>query len=231
MTDSDDEALFASLEKEDDTSYRDARIQQLNEEFASKKNNHSTNPNPGSTTLLQNEIYPTLSTDQSVLDFTTRTSRCLVHFAHPDFTRCAVMDMRLGELASVHYEVSFARVDVRNTPFIAQKLGIRILPCVIGFKDGVGVDRVVGFEGLEARGFDGVEGFEARNLEKRLVAKGVLLQAKLSGGDDDDDIRDEDSGDDEGARRTFRRIKGKRGIRSANPHVRSRGDDDDGDWD
>jgi hypothetical protein len=232
MPDSDDD-LFASLENEDDTLYRDARIQQLNAELAATKNNHSATATSGSTTLLQNEVYPTLSTDQSVLDFTTRTSRCLVHFAHPDFVRCAVMDMRLGELANVHYEVSFARVDVRNTPFIASKLGIQVLPCVIGFKDGVGVDRVVGFEGLDARGFDGVEGFDVRVLEKRLVVKGILVGAKIAGGDDDDDLRESEDSDDDGGGggRGFGRKKGRRGIRNANPNVRNRGDDDDGDWD
>jgi hypothetical protein len=134
------------------------------------------------------------------------------------------MDMKLGELANAHYEVSFARVDVRNTPFIAQKLGIKILPCVIGFKDGVGVDRVVGFEGLEARGFDGVEGFDVKVLEKRLVFKGILLAVKIWAGE-------EEESDDGAGRRGLGRKKGRRGIRSSNPNVRNRGDDDDDDWD
>ena len=231
MPDSDDEALFAALENEDDTLYRDQRIHQLNAELAATKNNHSARATSGNTGLIQNEVYPTLSSDQAVLDFTTRTSRCLVHFAHPDFARCAVMDMRLGELANVHYEVSFARVDVRNTPFIAQKLGIKVLPCVIGFKDGVGVDRIVGFEGLDARGFDGVEGFDVKVLEKRLVFKGILLAAKIGGGEEDEDVREEEDSDDGAGGRGFGRKKGRRGIRDCNPNVRNRGDDDDDDWD
>ncbi|KAJ6179115.1 hypothetical protein N7519_009576 [Penicillium mononematosum] len=216
MPDSDDEALFAALENEDDTHYRDQRIHQLNAELAATKNNHSARATGGNTGLIQNEVSPTLSTDQSVLDFTTRTSRCLVHFAHPDFVRCAVMDMKLGELANAHYDVSFARVDV--------------LPCVIGFKDGVGVDRIVGFEGLEARGFDGVEGFDVKVLEKRLVFKGILLAVKIGAGDDDD-VREEEESDDGAGGRGFGRKKGRRGIRGSNPNVRNRGDDDDDDWD
>jgi hypothetical protein len=94
---------------------------------------------------------------------------------------------------------------------------------VIGFKDGVGVDRVLGFEGLEARGFDGVEGFDVRVLERRLMVKGMLSGVKLGDGDDDDDRREESDEEVE--------IGRKRGIRSANPRVRNRGDDDDGDWD
>jgi hypothetical protein len=84
---------------------------------------------------------------------------------------------------------------------------------------------VVGFEGLEARGFDGVENFDVKVLEKRLLAKGILAGIKIGSGDDDDDLREES--DEEGDMGRTR----KRGIRSANPRVRNRGDDDDGDWD
>ena len=183
---SDDEALFAALENEDDTSYRTQRIQQLNAELASQKTNRSANA--GTSLFSRDSTYPTLSHDEAVLDFTTQTSRCIVHFAHDDFARCGVMDARLEELAGRHYEVRFARVDVRNTPFLVEKLGIRVLPCVIGFKDGVGVERVVGFEGLGVGGMDGTEaGFSVKVLEKRLLAKGVLAEAKFTAGDDDDD--------------------------------------------
>ena len=37
---------------------------------------------------------------------------------------------------------------VEEAPFLVTRLGVRVLPCVIGFLDGVGVFRVVGFEGL-----------------------------------------------------------------------------------
>lgn len=227
-----DEALFAALENEDedDSTYRAQRIQQLNAEFAS----HKTNRDPTTTTsttsgasasLVHDNAYPTLTSDQAVLDFTTETSRCIVHFAHPDFGRCAVMDEHLEKLAGRHYEVRFARVDVRNTPFVVEKLSIRVLPCVIGFKDGVGVDRVVGFEGLGSGGKDGEEGFSIAVLEKRLLFKGLLAQAKLSAGDDDDDEIVESESDDDTIR------KSRRAIRVGNARLRSQDDDDDDDWD
>lgn len=228
---SDDEALFAALENEDDTSYRSQRIQQLNAELASQK----TNRDPSTTTdrgagasLVRNSTYPTLENDQSVLDFTTQTTRCIVHFAHGDFARCGIMDARLEELAGRHYEVRFARVDVRSTPFLVEKLGIRVLPCVIGFKDGVGVERVVGFEGLGTGGSDGEEGFSVKTLEKRLLWKGVLAQAKFSSEDDDDAVDAEDSDEDHEERR---RGGGRRTIRSGTAQLRNRHDDDDDDWD
>lgn len=224
-----DEALFAALENEDDTSYRTQRIQQLNAELASQRTNRdsssTTNKGAGAS-LVRNSTYPTLDNDQAVLDFTTETTRCIVHFAHGDFARCSVMDARLEELAGRHYEVRFARVDVRSAPFLVEKLGIRVLPCVIGFKDGVGVERVIGFEGLATEGLDGVEGFSLKALEKRLLWKGVLAQAKFSTEEDDDDVP-EDSDQDDGDRR---RAGVKKAIRSGNNRLRNRNDDDD-DWD
>lgn len=229
---SDDEALFAALENEDDTNYRTQRIQQLNAELASRK----TNRDPSTTTdrgagasLLRNNTYPTLENDQAVLDFTTQTTRCIVHFAHGDFARCGVMDARLEELAGRHYEVRFARVDVRSTPFLVEKLGVRVLPCVIGFKDGVGVERVVGFEGLGTGGSDGAEGFSVKTLEKRLLWKGVLVHAKFSSEDDDDDAMDREASDEDYDER--RRDGARRTIRSGTTQLRNRNDDDDDDWD
>lgn len=134
------------------------------------------------------------------------------------------MDARLSELAARHYEVAFARVDVRSTPFLTEKLGIKVLPCVIGFKDGVGAVRVVGFEGLGAHGSDAGESFSVKVLEKRLLGKDVLLQAKFS--DDDHDEDDETGSEGEEVRRGPRVRKNKT-IRSG----KIRGDDDDDDWD
>lgn len=233
-SDSDDEALFASLEEEDDTSYRTQRIQQLNAELASQKTNRDiSNTGAGASLVHRSSIYTPLDNDQSVLDFTTETSRCVVHFGHAEFSRCGVMDARLEELAGAHHEVRFARVDVRNTPFLVAKLGIKVLPCVIGFKDGVGIDRVVGFEGLGAGGFDGTEGFDVKVLEKRLLRKGVLMQARFSEGDDgdDDDVKEVESESDDGETRRRGGGPPRRAIRSGNTALRGREDDDDDDWD
>lgn len=237
-TDSDDEALFAALENEEDPSYRDTRIQQLNAEFASGKNNRSTDA-PSTTvptgttsaTLTHNDTYPTLTTDQSVLDHTTSSTRSLIHFYHPDFARCSIMDRALSQLAPYHHEVRFARVDVRNTPFLVEKLGIRVLPCVIGFKDGVGVERVVGFEGLGERGFDATDsGFRVGVLEKRMVGKGVFVGVKVGGeGEGSDEEGGSDEDEEQGSRR--RNGFGRKGKSIRSGRVRRDEEEDDDDWD
>lgn len=51
---------------------------------------------------------------------------------------------------------------------------MQVLPCVIAFINGVGVDRIIGFEGLG----DGHD-FNTLELEARLLACGVLTRAKM----------------------------------------------------
>ncbi|OOF92254.1 hypothetical protein ASPCADRAFT_176120 [Aspergillus carbonarius ITEM 5010] len=221
--DNDDDALFDALEKEDDSAYRAHRIEQLNAEFASAHNNNRPR-DASAPTIVGDSLYPTIASDQALLDFTTQTHRCVIHFAHPNFARCSTMDEHIRALAARHHEVRFARVDVRNTPFVVERLKIRVLPCVIGFKNGVGVERVVGFEGLASGGRDGTDEFSTATLEKRLVWKGILAQEKYRAGDDGCEQSEEESDDGD------RRDRGKRAIRSGNTRSYKQHDDDD-DWD
>lgn len=77
-------------------------------------------------------------------------------------------------------------MNVDNAPFLVTKLKVQVLPCVIAFVDGVGADRVVGFEGLAGSGsgsgsrsgFGSVDDFRTKDLEARLLAAGVLFQEK-----------------------------------------------------
>lgn len=69
-------------------------------------------------------------------------------------------------------------MNVDNAPFLVTKLKVQVLPCVIAFVDGVGADRVVGFEGLAGLGSRSVDDFSTKDLETRLLAAGVLVQEK-----------------------------------------------------
>jgi hypothetical protein len=174
----DEDAVFEALEKEVDAGYHRRRIKQLQMELTSQKD-ASRSTIPVVTTLVNNSVFPTLPDDQTLLDFATQSARCVVHFFHPDFARCAVMNRNLRLLATEHHEVRFARVDARHVPFVAGKLKVVALPCVIGFKDGIEVERVVGFEGLGQGGMDADSTFETIFLERRFVKVGVLTKVKV----------------------------------------------------
>jgi hypothetical protein len=89
--DSDEDALIAALEEDDSEldAFREQRLQQLHAEFDRarqlKSNAHGT--------------YSEIKDEKALMDITTSTKLCIVHFFKPDFNRCRIMD--------THLEVSF----------------------------------------------------------------------------------------------------------------------------
>lgn len=63
-----------------------------------------------------------------------------------------------------------------NCPFLVTKLKVQVLPCVIAFINGIGADRIIGFEGLGRTPDD----FTTRDLEARLINAGVLARTKVN---------------------------------------------------
>ena len=68
---------------------------------------------------------------------------------------------------------------MQDAPFFTVKLGIKVLPAVLLFRDGVAVDRTVGFADFGAR-----DNFSLAVVERRLGRSGVLAAART--GDDSD---------------------------------------------
>lgn len=174
--DSDDEdALISALEDDDShalDNFREQRLQQLHQEMARAK-------------AMRNSEYGTyteIKDEKQVMDITTSSKLCVVHFMKPDFARCRVMDQKLEALAPKHFDTRFLSINVENAPFLVTKLKIQVLPCVIAFVDGVGVDRILGFEGLGRK----PDTFTLQDLEARLLTTGVLVRAKMY---DEDEVQ------------------------------------------
>ncbi|MCJ1463411.1 hypothetical protein MMC07_002018 [Pseudocyphellaria aurata] len=168
----DEDALFDALESESDPAlapFRAQRLQQLASELARAK--HLRNEGHGTYSEIQDE--------KALMGIVTSAKWSVVHFFKDGFGRCGVMDGHLETLASSHIETRFLRMNVDHAPFLVTKLKVRVLPCVIAFVDGVGADRIVGFEGLGGGelGNDG-DGFRTKDLEARLLTAGVLVGEK-----------------------------------------------------
>ncbi|EMD91958.1 hypothetical protein COCC4DRAFT_74204 [Bipolaris maydis ATCC 48331] len=165
--DSDEDALIASLEDDEALdAFREQRLQQLHQEYDKarrlKESDHGR--------------YSEIKDEKVLMDITTSTKLCVVHFFKPDFNRCRIMDTHLESLAPSHYEARFLRINVDNCPFLVTRLGIQVLPCVIAFIDGVGADRIIGFEGLGHT----EQTFTTRDLEARLIRANVLARNKVN---------------------------------------------------
>ena len=171
--DDDEDALIAELEEDDDvafTALRERRLEQLHSEISRSKTMKETS----------HGTYSEIKDEKELMDITTSTKLCVVHFMKPDFNRCRIMDEKLRGLTSKHFDTRFVSINVENASFLVVKLGIQVLPCVISFIDGVGVDRITGFEGIGYK----PDSFTASELEARLLASGVLVRAKMTKDDD-----------------------------------------------
>jgi len=109
-------------------------------------------------------------TEGEFLGEVTKSPRVVCHFYHREFFRCKIMDKHIKLLTPKYFDTKFICVDAENCPFFVTKLGIKVLPCVILFRDGVAVDRIIGFQEL-----GGVDDFTTKALENRLLKAGLVL--------------------------------------------------------
>lgn len=115
---------------------------------------------------------------------TSMTTVCL--FYHKDFQRCEVMNHHLQKLAQRHIESKFVKIDAEKAPFFVEKLRVRTLPTVVVFKDGVAVDKIVGFESLAEQMPEGREDeWPTILLARLLAAKGAIDSSAVV---DDDEV-------------------------------------------
>lgn len=112
--------------------------------------------------------YREILDEKELLHTTVKEPRCVVHFYHKDFRRCHILDRHLEHLARQHPGTLFVKANVERTPFLVEKLGIRVLPCVMAFDHGVCKDRLIGFEE-----FGNSDQFSTAALEWRLGRVGM----------------------------------------------------------
>ncbi|MQL96563.1 hypothetical protein Taro_029240 [Colocasia esculenta] len=121
-------------------------------------------------------------TEGDFLGEVTGSERVICHFYHREFYRCKIMDKHLKALAPRYVDTKFMKLDAENAPFFVAKLAVKTLPCVILFRKGIAIDRLVGFQDLGSK-----DDFSTKTLENVLIRKGILDAQKEEKDDDDDD--------------------------------------------
>ncbi|KAI0068785.1 thioredoxin-like protein [Artomyces pyxidatus] len=130
----DEEDIFAELEAElenDDGPLRDHGLKELQREMELMKQMRED----------MHGKYSEITEEKEVIRTSAKEPRCVVHFYHSNFRRCEIMDKHLAAIAPKYFSTRFIRVFVESVPFLVEKLGIKVLPCVICFVDGVSKDR------------------------------------------------------------------------------------------
>lgn len=107
--------------------------------------------------------------DEDVLNRTTHYSKVIIHFYHPDYNTCRIIDNHFKSLSTRFSDVMICRVSVLSCPFLVAKFKIRVLPCICVFVDGTKIDQIVGFDEL-----GGSSEFTLGELVSRINRSGIL---------------------------------------------------------
>jgi hypothetical protein len=117
---------------------------------------------------------------------------CVVHFYHPEFFRCKIIDKHLRIIAQKHLSCKFLTLNAEKAPFFVTKLAIQMLPTVFVFKDGVVADQLAGFDDL-----GGKDEFRTEVLEHWFSKAGCVIMKKVDVKKMQEDSEEEESGDED----------------------------------
>uniref|UniRef100_A0A2D4F7D3 Thioredoxin domain-containing protein 9 n=2 Tax=Micrurus TaxID=8634 RepID=A0A2D4F7D3_MICCO len=91
------------------------------------------------------------------------------HFYRDSTFRCLILDKHLTILAKKHIETKFIKLNAEKSPFLCEKLRIKIIPTLALVKDGKTQDYVVGFTDL-----GNTDEFTTETLEWRLGCADII---------------------------------------------------------
>jgi thioredoxin-like negative regulator of GroEL len=120
--------------------------------------------------------------ESEFIDQLNSADHVVVHFYHPDFTRCKIVDKHLSIIARKYLVTKFVKLNVDKSPFFVAKLVVKTLPCIIIFKKAVAVDRIVGFDEV-----GGSDDFPQHMMERRLSKHAGLVYKPDINSDDEDE--------------------------------------------
>lgn len=166
--------------------YRERRMQQISNHLRSVEKN------------VRNKSYgelETIESESALIQVASKSKKAIVHFSLEKFEKCQYMDQKLKTLAEEHLTVKFVRINVENCPFLVAKLDIKVLPFVIGYKNGKEVVRIVGFAQLGNH----PNGFPIEALSNLLASAGLIDNSPFSATENEEVSQfmqddDEDSG-------------------------------------
>uniref|UniRef100_A0A1B0G528 Phosducin domain-containing protein n=2 Tax=Glossina TaxID=44049 RepID=A0A1B0G528_GLOMM len=148
-----------NLDTDDLKAIREQRIKEMKEINQKKqewlKNGHGT--------------YSELADEKEFFEISKKSPNIVCHFYRDTTERCRIVDMHLKILAGKHIEAKFCKVNAEKSPFLTQRLRIKIIPTIVLIKDSKTKDFVVGFTDL-----GNCDDFSTDMLEWRIAQSGAI---------------------------------------------------------
>lgn len=113
--------------------------------------------------------YEELSGEKEFFEVSKKSANIVAHFYRDATERCKIVDHHLKILAKQHLEAKFCKVNAENSPFLTQRLRIKVIPTIAIIKDSKTKDYIVGFTDLGNR-----DDFTTEMMEWRIAQSGAI---------------------------------------------------------
>lgn len=144
-----------ALDTDDLQSLRDQRMREMKKLQEQKQqwltNGHGT--------------YTELADEKEFFEVSKKSPNIICHFYRDGAERCKIADMHLAILAKKHIEAKFCKVNAEKSPFLTQRLRIKVIPTIACIKDSKTKDYIVGFTDLVIE----------KSIENKIIYKIVLI--------------------------------------------------------
>ncbi|XP_016943690.3 thioredoxin domain-containing protein 9 [Drosophila suzukii] len=113
--------------------------------------------------------YTELADEKEFFEMSKKSPNIVCHFYRDSTERCKIVDMHLKILAAKHVEAKFCKVNAEKSPFLTQRLRIKVIPTIALVKDSKTKDFIVGFSDL-----GNCDDFATEMLEWRIAHSGAI---------------------------------------------------------
>lgn len=113
--------------------------------------------------------YDELSGEKEFFEISKKSANIIVHFYRDATERCKIVDHHLKILCKKHVEAKFCKVNAENSPFLTERLRIKVIPTIAIIKDSKTKDYIVGFTDLGNR-----DDFSTEMMEWRIAQSGAI---------------------------------------------------------
>ncbi|XP_034971400.2 thioredoxin domain-containing protein 9 [Zootoca vivipara] len=113
--------------------------------------------------------YVEIPSERDFFEQVKRSNKVVCHFYKDTSFRCLILDKHLTVLAKKHIETRFIKLNAEKSPFLCERLRIKVLPTLALVKDGKTQDYVVGFTDL-----GNTDDFTTETLEWRLGCADII---------------------------------------------------------
>ncbi|XP_037949880.1 thioredoxin domain-containing protein 9-like [Teleopsis dalmanni] len=148
-----------NLDSDDLKTIREQRLKEMKQQNLQKqewlKNGHG--------------IYNELADEKEFFEVSKKSPNIVCHFYRDSTERCRIVDMHLKTLATKHIEAKFCKVNAEKSPFLTQRLRIKVIPTIALVKDSKTKDFIVGFTDL-----GNCDDFSTEMLEWRIAQSGAI---------------------------------------------------------